>query len=68
MGAVVAKAVKPQQDRRFDLPAVGPDTVEVMREVKARVLAVEAGATLVMDREEMVRRADKARIALVGVR
>ncbi|GEJ58735.1 LpxI family protein [Anaeromyxobacter diazotrophicus] len=67
-GAVVAKAVKPQQDRRFDLPAVGPDTVEVMREVKARVLAVEAGATLVMDREEMVRRADRAGIALVGVR
>ena len=67
-GAVVAKAVKPQQDRRFDLPAVGPDTVEVMREVKARVLAVEAGATLVMDRDEMVRRADKAGVALVGVR
>ncbi|HEX8908856.1 MAG TPA: UDP-2,3-diacylglucosamine diphosphatase LpxI [Anaeromyxobacteraceae bacterium] len=66
-GAVVAKAVKPQQDRRFDLPAVGPDTVEVMREAKARVLAVEAGATLVMDREEMVRRADRAGIAVVGV-
>ncbi len=67
-GAVVAKAVKPQQDRRFDLPAVGPDTIDVMREVKARVLAVEAGATLVMDRDEMVRRADRARIALVGLR
>jgi UDP-2,3-diacylglucosamine hydrolase len=67
-GAVVAKAVKPHQDRRFDLPAVGPDTIEVMREVKARVLAIEAGATLVMDRDEMVRRADKARIAIVGIR
>ncbi|HUK65696.1 MAG TPA: UDP-2,3-diacylglucosamine diphosphatase LpxI [Anaeromyxobacteraceae bacterium] len=66
-GAVVAKAVKPQQDRRFDLPAVGPDTVEVMREAKARVLAVEAGHTLLMDREEMARRADRARIALVGI-
>jgi len=67
-GAVVVKAVKPQQDRRFDLPAVGPDTVEAMREAKCRVLAVEAGSTLVMDQDEMVRRADKARIALVGVR
>jgi DUF1009 family protein len=67
-GAVVVKAVKPQQDRRFDLPAVGPDTVDVMREVGCRVLAVEAGATLVMDQEEMVRRADKARIAVVGIR
>jgi len=67
-GAVVVKAVKPGQDRRFDLPAVGPDTIEVMREVKARVLAVEAGATLVMDREEMVRRADRAKVAVVGIR
>ncbi len=67
-GVIVVKAVKPQQDRRFDLPAVGPDTIEVMREVKARVLAVEAGATLVMDREEMIRRADRARIAVVGLR
>ncbi|HET9598589.1 MAG TPA: UDP-2,3-diacylglucosamine diphosphatase LpxI [Anaeromyxobacteraceae bacterium] len=66
--AVVAKAVKPGQDRRFDLPAVGPDTIDVMREVKARVLAVEAGATLVMDREELVRRADRARIAVVGLK
>ncbi|HTT71849.1 MAG TPA: UDP-2,3-diacylglucosamine diphosphatase LpxI [Anaeromyxobacteraceae bacterium] len=66
-GAVVVKAVKPQQDRRFDLPAVGPDTVEVMREVKARVLAVEAGQTLVMDEDEMARRADRAHIALVGL-
>jgi UDP-2,3-diacylglucosamine hydrolase len=67
-GAVVVKAVKPQQDRRFDLPAVGPDTIDVMREARARVLAVEAGATLVMDLEELVRRADKARIAVVGLR
>ncbi len=66
-GAVVVKAVKPHQDRRFDLPAVGPDTIDVMREVKASVLAVEAGATLVMDRDEMVRRADAARIAVVGL-
>jgi DUF1009 family protein len=67
-GAVVVKAVKPGQDRRFDLPAVGPDTVEAMREAKARVLAVEAGATLVMDLGEVVRRADRARIAVVGIR
>jgi DUF1009 family protein len=67
-GAVVAKAVKPHQDRRFDLPAVGPDTIEAMSEARARVLAVEAGATLVMDREEMVRRADRAKIAIVGLR
>ncbi|MGA8891117.1 MAG: UDP-2,3-diacylglucosamine diphosphatase LpxI [Anaeromyxobacteraceae bacterium] len=67
-GAVVVKAVKPGQDRRFDLPAVGPDTIDSMKEAGCQVLAVEAGCTLVMDREEMIRRADKARIAVVGVR
>lgn len=67
-GFTVVKAVKPGQDRRFDLPAVGPDTVESIREAKGRVLAVEAGATLVMDLERMVERADRAKIALVGLR
>ncbi len=67
-GAVVVKAVKPQQDRRFDLPAVGPSTIESMRKAGCRVLAIEAGATLVMDPGELVRRADQAGIAVVGLR
>ena len=67
-GAVVVKAVKPQQDRRFDLPAVGPSTIESMKKAGCRVLAIEAGATLVMDLEELVRRADSAGIAVVGLR
>lgn len=64
---VVVKAVKPNQDRRFDLPAVGPDTIETMKRAKASVLAVEAGSTLVMDLKEMVRIADRAKIVLVGL-
>jgi DUF1009 family protein len=67
-GAVVVKAVKPEQDRRFDLPAVGPDTIDAMKGSGCEVLAVEAGATLIMDQDEMVRRADKAKIAVVGIR
>src|SRR5512140_822724 len=67
-GFVVAKAVKPGQDRRFDLPAVGPDTVEILREAGGRVLAIEAGATLVMDLDRMVEKADKAKIVLLAVR
>lgn len=67
-GFVVAKAVKPGQDRRFDLPAVGPDTVETLRAAGGRLLAVEAGATLVMDLERMVQAADRAKIVLLGVR
>lgn len=67
-GFVVAKAVKPDQDRRFDLPAVGPDTVEAIKRAGGRVLAVEAGATLVMDLERMVELADRAKIVLLGVK
>lgn len=67
-GAVVVKAVKPNQDRRFDLPAVGPDTIAAMAQARCRLLAVEAGATLVMDLGETVRLADRERIAVVGIR
>jgi len=67
-GFVVAKAVKPHQDRRFDLPAVGPDTIVVIREAGGRVLAVEAGATLVMDLPRLVEQADRAKIVVIGVR
>jgi DUF1009 family protein len=67
-GFTVVKAVKPGQDRRFDLPAVGPDTVETLRAARGRVLAMEAGATLVMDLDRMVEAADKAKIVLLGLR
>jgi hypothetical protein len=67
-GFVVAKAVKPNQDRRFDLPAVGPETVDALREAGGRVLAVEAGATLVMDLERMIEKADRSRLVLLGMR
>ncbi len=67
-GFVVVKAVKPGQDRRFDLPAVGPDTLDALRDSGGRVLAVEAGATLVMDLDRMVEKADKGKIVLLGVR
>jgi DUF1009 family protein len=66
-GAVVIKRSKPQQDRRFDLPAIGPDTIETMRSVKATVLAVEAGGSVLIDRDDMLRNAERAGIAVVGV-
>ena len=65
-GAVVVKRVKPGQDLRFDLPAAGPVTLEVMREVQARVLAVEAGRTVLLGAEEMFRLAERFGISLVG--
>jgi DUF1009 family protein len=66
-GAVVVKMSKPGQDLRFDVPAVGLDTIATMREVKAAVLAVEVGMTLIFDRAEMVKMADQAGIAVWGV-
>ncbi|MBI5672256.1 MAG: UDP-2,3-diacylglucosamine diphosphatase LpxI [Nitrospirae bacterium] len=66
-GAVVVKRSKPQQDLRFDLPAVGPRTIEVMQSVKASVLAVEAGRSVMLDRESLLRTAEEAGIAVVGL-
>lgn len=66
--AVVVKVKKPGQDFRFDLPATGLTTIESMKEVKAAVLAVEAGQSLLFDRENMIRQADEAGIVVVGIR
>ena len=62
--AVVAKVCKPIQDFRFDVPAVGARTIEIMHESGARVLVVEAGRSVVFDREEMVRLADQYGICI----
>jgi DUF1009 family protein len=66
-GAVVVKVSKPGQDLRFDVPAVGLATIAAMEEVKAAVLAIEAGKTLVFDRAEMLKAADQAGIAVWGL-
>jgi DUF1009 family protein len=67
-GAVVVKRVKPTQDRRFDLPSVGPVTLEVMREVGAKVLALDAGQSLMLDAEVLFRHADRLGISVVGLK
>ncbi|MGH7900093.1 MAG: LpxI family protein [Candidatus Binatia bacterium] len=66
-GVVVVKVSKPQQDLRFDVPAVGPGTIAVMVEAGARVLALEIGRTLLLDRDELLSAADRHDIAVVGV-
>lgn len=66
--AVVVKVKKPNQDFRFDLPATGTGTIESIREVNGAVLAVEAGQSLLFDREEMIAVADSAGIVVVGVK
>jgi UDP-2,3-diacylglucosamine hydrolase len=66
-GAVVVKRCKPQQDLRFDLPAIGPRTIEIMASVNASVLAVEAGRTIIIDRDLTLQKAESSRIAVVGI-
>jgi hypothetical protein len=65
--AVVVKVKKPGQDFRFDLPATGLTTIRSLQKVNAAVLAVEAGQSLIFDRELMVEEANKAGIVVVGV-
>jgi UDP-2,3-diacylglucosamine hydrolase len=65
--AVVVKMAKPQQDMRFDVPGVGPSTIDSMVAARAGVLAVEAGKTMISDIGEMIEKADKAKISVVGV-
>lgn len=66
-GAVVVKTVAPDHDYRFDIPTVGAATLEAMREGGAAVLAVPADRVLLLDRDEVVRLADEAGIAVVSV-
>jgi DUF1009 family protein len=64
---VVVKRCKPTQDLRFDLPAAGPVTLEVMREAGAKVLAVEAGKTVLLDAELLFSGAAKLGFTVVGL-
>ena len=64
-GAVVVKVSRPHQDRRFDVPTVGPQTLQELIAGRATVLAVEAGATLIIHLSELIATATAHRIALV---
>jgi UDP-2,3-diacylglucosamine hydrolase len=64
----VVKVAKPKQDMRFDVPVIGIRTVETMIRAGATCLSVEAGRTLLFDREALLERAAAAGIAIVGSR
>ncbi len=63
----VVKVAKPNQDMRFDVPVIGIRTVETMVQAGATCLSVEAGRTLLFDREAMMKSANQAGIAIVAV-
>ena len=65
---VVVKVARPAQDMRFDVPVVGPRTVESMVEAGANVLGLEAGRVLLLERDELLKSADANGIAVYGLR
>ncbi|NUQ63962.1 MAG: UDP-2,3-diacylglucosamine diphosphatase LpxI [Pirellulales bacterium] len=64
----VVKVSKPQQDMRFDVPTIGLGTVQTMLEAGARVLAIEADRTIVVDQQEVVEFADRSKLVIVALR
>lgn len=66
-GFVTVKMAKPNQDLRFDIPTIGPDTIRTLREAGGKVLVVEARKTLIVDPEETIAEANRRGIAVVVV-
>ncbi|HEX3535133.1 MAG TPA: UDP-2,3-diacylglucosamine diphosphatase LpxI [Stellaceae bacterium] len=67
-GGVLVKIAKPGQESRADRPTIGPQTVTLAAASGLRGIAAEAGATLVLDRDALIRAADQAAIFVVGIR
>lgn len=67
LGGVLVKLVKPGQDRRADLPTIGPGTIQAAAAAGLRGIAFEAGGTLITDRATTIAAADQAGLFLVGV-
>jgi len=63
----VVKLAKPNQDLRFDVPVIGPATVQLMVRLKVSALAIEARKTLMIDREDLIREADASGLAIIAV-
>ena len=66
-GLVVVKAAAANQDRRFDLPVIGTETLTVLQETGVSCLAMEAGSTLLLEREALIAGANAAKICLLGI-
>ena len=65
-GVRIVKVAKPRQDMRFDVPVVGLATVQAMRSAGASALSIDAGKTLMFEKDELITCADEAGITIVG--
>jgi DUF1009 family protein len=66
-GWTLVKVAKPQQDMRFDVPTIGTSTIENLHKARARVLAIEAGKTIVIDQPEVIALADRYGLTIVAL-
>jgi len=66
-GLIVVKAASPTQDRRFDLPVIGIETIMTLTQSGVACMAVEAGTTLLLDRDALLTAANAAGLCLVGI-
>jgi DUF1009 family protein len=66
-GFTVVKVAKPQQDMRFDVPTIGVNTIESLRQAGGRVLAIEAGKTIVLDEADTVALANRYGLTIVAL-
>jgi UDP-2,3-diacylglucosamine hydrolase len=67
-GFTVVKVAKPQQDMRFDVPTIGVETLQTMREAGGRVLAIESEMTIMLDQKEVIELADRLGITIVALK
>jgi DUF1009 family protein len=65
-GAIMVKVSKPNQDMRFDVPVIGIETVRIAAESRVRVIAIEAGKTLLLERDAVIALADGSNISVVA--
>jgi len=66
-GAVIVKVAKLHQDLRFDLPVIGIRTIKILKKIKSKAIAVEAGKTCLIDIGEVIKTADNYGISIVGM-
>lgn len=66
-GWTLVKVAKPQQDMRFDVPTVGLTTIENLRAAGARVLAIEAGRTILLDQDQVIAHADRHGLTIIAL-
>jgi DUF1009 family protein len=64
--AVMIKVAKPNQDMRFDVPVIGVETIRVAAEAKLRVIAVEAGKTLLLERKAIADLAVHSKLSIIA--